>query len=510
MINWIIIMVAFTTATKAQTLDIQDLSNNNGYIPIKTGETKTIEHYTKILHIINTTEYERTLETIKTNIDILKTSNTESKRLLDTVNKNFMLLKAKIENLNPHFRKKRALLNILGKGLKIIAGTMDSDDEKQINETFQLLRANDNNLTDKINNLTYISNIMNSQIQNITNHINYQQNIIGNYLTKLKNIIGNKISTMEEEITFIEHIYQINNDISLLQQHVDDIGQIIFSSKLGIIPTDILTQTELNLITDFDSYTNIKVTIALHDNNVIIILSIPHFSKDPLSMVTFVPIPDKNNRSIQLNYSDVLIDLESNVYSTYIKDNLKRNLIKIEDNCLNNILKFEEANCKMQPSNKQEVTEIIPGILILKNFNNKITHNCNKAKLRITGNFLIKFENCEINTLNKTFTNIKIKIHDKFILPNLITKIKENSNTTLADIKIESLYLKQIEYEETLKQALYKDKNTKIISFGIDVSIIVSICILVIFIYIIKNKNTYVTSVQLKDENIINNGIKII
>lgn len=54
-------MVAFTTATKAQTLDIQDLSNNNGYIPIKTGETKTIEHYTKILHIINTTEYERTL-----------------------------------------------------------------------------------------------------------------------------------------------------------------------------------------------------------------------------------------------------------------------------------------------------------------------------------------------------------------------------------------------------------------------------------------------------------------
>lgn len=241
---------------------------------------------------------------------------------------------------------------------------------------------------------------------------------------------------MEEEITFIEHIYQINNDISLLQQHVDDIGQIIFSSKLGIIPTDILTQTELNLITDFDSYTNIKVTIALHDNNVIIILSIPHFSKDPLSMVTFVPIPDKNNRSIQLNYSDVLIDLESNVYSTYIKDNLKRNLIKIEDNCLNNILKFEEANCKMQPSNKQEVTEIISGIIILKNFNNKITHNCNKAKLRITGNFLIKFENCEINTLNKTFTNIKIKIPDKFILPNLITKIKENSNTTLADIKI--------------------------------------------------------------------------
>lgn len=103
-------MVAFTTATKAQTLDIQDLSNNNGYIPIKTGETKTIEHYTKILHIINTTEYERTLEMIKTNIDILKTSNTESKRLLDTVNKNFMIFKGKNRKPQPTFSKETGSL----------------------------------------------------------------------------------------------------------------------------------------------------------------------------------------------------------------------------------------------------------------------------------------------------------------------------------------------------------------------------------------------------------------
>lgn len=265
---------------------------------------------------------------------------------------------------------------------------------------------------------------------------NYQQNTIGNYLTKLKNIIGNKISTIEDEVTFIEHIYQINNDISLLRQHVDDIGQIIFSGKLGIIPTDILTQTELNLISDFDSYTNIKVSIALHDGNIIIILSIPQFSQDPLSMVTFVPIPDKNNKSIQLNHSDVLIDSENNIYRTYIKENLERNLIKINDNCLNNILNFEEANCKMQTFNKQEIVEIIPGILVLKQFNSNISHNCNKVKLKISGNYLIKFENCEINALNKTFTNVKIKIQDKFILPNLITKIKDNSNTTLADIKI--------------------------------------------------------------------------
>lgn len=510
MIKWIITMIIIVPTVRAQIIDVQDLSYNNGYIPIKTGEIKIVEHYIKILHIINTTEYERTLEIIQTNMDILKTSSTESKRLIDTVNKNFMLLRAKIENLNPHFRKKRALLNIIGKGLKIIAGTMDSDDEEQISKTLKLLHTNDENLANKINNLTYINNVMNSQIQNITNHINYQQNTIGNYLTKLKNIIGNKISTIEDEVTFIEHIYQINNDISLLRQHVDDIGQIIFSGKLGIIPTDILTQTELNLISDFDSYTNIKVSIALHDGNIIIILSIPQFSQDPLSKVTFVPIPDKNNKSIQLNHSDVLIDSENNIYRTYIKENLKRNLIKINDNCLNNILNFEEANCKMQTFNKQEIVEIIPGILVLKQFNSNISHNCNKVKLKISGNYLIKFENCEINALNKTFTNVKIKIQDKFILPNLITKIKDNSNTTLADIKIESLYLKQIEYEESLKQVLYTDKNTKILSFSIDILIILSICILIIFIYFFKNTKTYIPNVQLKNETTINNPAKII
>ena len=271
----------------------------------------------------------------------------------------------------------------------MIAGTMESDDEEQISKTLKLLHTNDENLTYRIDNLAYINNIMNSQIQNITSHINYQQKTIGDYLTKFKNIIGNKIATIEDEITFIEHIYQINNDISLLRQHVDDIGQIIFSGKLGIIPTDILTQTELNLISDFDSYTNIKVSIGLHDVNIIIILLIPQFSQDSLSMVTFVPIPDKNNKSIQLYHSDVLIDLENNIYSTYIKETLKRNLIKINDNCLNNILNFEEADCKMQIFNRQEIVEIIPGILVLKQFNSNISLNCSKAKLKISGNLKI-------------------------------------------------------------------------------------------------------------------------
>lgn len=47
----------------------------------------------------------------------------------------------------------------------------------------------------------------------------------------------------------MENIYQ-NNDIAPKQTHVDNIGRIIFSSKRGVIPTDFITKTKLNLIND--------------------------------------------------------------------------------------------------------------------------------------------------------------------------------------------------------------------------------------------------------------------
>ena len=71
-----------------------------------------------------------------------------------------------------------------------------------------------------------------------------------------------------------------------------------------------------------------------------------------MSIVTFVSIPDKNNESIKLNYSDILIDFKNNIYNLYIKDNLKRNFVKINDKCLSNILNFEEANCKHTRNNR--------------------------------------------------------------------------------------------------------------------------------------------------------------
>lgn len=66
--------------------------------------------------------------------------------------------------------------------------------------------------------------------------------------------------------------------------------------------------------------------------------------------------------------------------------------------------------------------------MLTKNLLNETTveQNCNKANIKIKGNQLIKFRNCKITLQDKTFENFEITIHDKIILPNFATRIKEN------------------------------------------------------------------------------------
>lgn len=480
-------------AVTAQHLDVQDLTNNNGYIPIKTGELKLIGHYDKVLHFINLTAYEETVTLLSDNLSALKTITFEDKQLLNTLNKNFILLKAKIDNLHIHSKSKRGLINVLGKGLKYIAGSMDSDDELEIRDAINRINDNEQTINSTVGKLTHINNFMTEQIGNITKHINKQQSIISRYINVFKSETQNRIKTLEDEVQFIEQTYSLNNDIVLLTNHINDIGQIIFSCKLGVIPTDILTQKELNLISDFDSYTNTKVAVLFQHNNIILTLFIPQFSSNTLTRIKFESLPDILNKSVILNTSEILADSSDKVYDINVKDNLEKNLIALDNKCIENILRFKEAQCNLEISEKSEVVEMVQGIIIFKNFKGNITHDCSKLKVMQKGTFLIKFENCKINVLNKTYTNVNLKMYETLVLPNLITKIKENKNVTEFDLKIETL---QMKYEDNIRILVDKNKEMHVFSLSSDISIIISIITLtIIFACIIKSRQiSYIVS----------------
>lgn len=475
-------------ATNAQQLDVQDLTNNNGYIPIKTGEQKTISYYNKVLHFINLTAYEETMLLISKNIGTLNATTFEDKQLINTINKNYILLSARIDNLHINSKSRRGLFNIVGKGLKIIAGSMDSDDEQEIRETISKIHDNEQATDRTISNLTLVNNLMSEQINNITTHINKQQTLISSYINKFQHETQNRIKTLEDEVQFIQHIYRINNDILLLNNHVEDIGQIIFSCKLGVIPADILTQKELDVIADFDSYRSIKIVVLFQDNNIILTLLIPQFSFNILSKIKFEPLPNIQNKSIVLNETEILADSNNNIYNINIKDNLEKNLIALNDKCLSNILDFKEAQCELENSEKTVITEITQGLIIFKNFEGIITHDCSKLKIKQKGTFLIRFENCKINALNKTYVNVNFRIYDTFVLPNMITKITDSNNNTKLNLKLENLYIKQLQHEDNIKILASKNKNTHVISLSTDVAILILIFITFVIIHKIKQK----------------------
>lgn len=163
---------------------------------------------------------------------------------------------------------KRGFFNIVGKSLKIIAESIDSDDVQKMRETISKIHDNEQ-ATDR---------------------------------------------TINNEVQFIQQIYRSHNDILLLNSHVEDIGQIIFSCKLGVIPADILAKKEIDLITDFDSYSTIKIVVLFQNNNIILTLLIRQFSSNVLSIKKFEALPNIQNKSIVLNQTETLVYSNNNIY----------------------------------------------------------------------------------------------------------------------------------------------------------------------------------------------------
>lgn len=76
---------------------------------------------------------------------------------------------------------------------------------------------------------------------------------------------------------------------------------------------------------------------------------------------------------------------------------------------MKSIIQFQKAQCKIKRFDKEEIKELLPEILVLKNIDSTIKHNSNRNNVQIKGTFVIKFENCEVEILNQTYINKSIR-----------------------------------------------------------------------------------------------------
>lgn len=112
-----------------------------------------------------------------------------------------------------------------------------------------------------------------------------------------------------------------------------------------------------------------------------------------------------NKVTKHINTKQMLISRYINMFKSETKNRIKtledenlqhkcerqstKNLISVNNNCIENMLPFKEAQCDLDISEKPEVVEIMQEIIIFKNFIGNITHDRNKLKVIQKGAFLI-------------------------------------------------------------------------------------------------------------------------
>lgn len=469
-------MVGFSNQ---QSIEVNEVNSGNGFLLIKQKEIKIIQQYSKILHVINLTQYDENIQTIKTNIIQISTITTIPETTLHTIKQ----LEHDFNTIIPHHVEKRGLINIIGKGLKLLVGTMDADDENDIKTHFDEMEKINFKLTTNSNKQININLEFSNKLQQITKHINEQQKTIQDKINKIEN----SVKTIETK--FQEHLIlnEIKEHIDTLHNQIKIIKENILLSRLEILGRDILSNKEINENKiDATKLPFIKSSVLLKGETIVFALLIPTFTKETFFKAIVEPIPNHiNNLEIELNNKFVIINHNSTYLDNKNKNIRYKDLIKLKDGCLSKILEPRLLNCIYKKNNETLVYQVTSNIIITKNLKTtNAIHNCNEQQeLVLEGNNIIKFENCKIKIEEQEFLNMEKKYYENIILPNSKKNISITEITN--NFTLKEIHLKGLNNLEEINDLKLQHKKNLWTSTSCD---IFCFCLIIIIIVLISLK----------------------
>lgn len=468
-------------------METQNLAQGQGFVIIKDQEIQVISNYTKLLHKINLNSWTDNLQIIQENIEKLDFTHQ-----FPTLMHNFKSLAEEIENIIPHNRNKRGLINILGKGLKYITGVMDSEDEQEIKDRLKVNEQNNHNLVKAFNDQVKINDNFDETMKNVTEHINKQQNRVKEQLDQFSNLLRRDT----KQIEIIQHVFQIQYDIQLLREQVRKVKENLLLSQIGLLSRDILTINEIeNYNITIKDMMNIKSSVIVFDNHIIFVLLLPNYEDSKYYRIFVEPVPNRNKLELDIDNKSFIIkgkELYEDTGNTVVRKNLKlfRNSCQIfKDN----------AQCNFKKNENLEIKQITNNIVITKNIPNTIVkHNCNKFEIILSGNNLIKFENCKININNITYENFVNE--DNFVIPNFNNVSIKN---ILTNFSIADLHLRHLQNRERIEEI--KSRNALHEHIAITTtSVVIIFLITILLIWLFKRnlkKNVTDINIELKTED---------
>ncbi|CAD7093860.1 unnamed protein product [Hermetia illucens] len=396
-----------------QTLVIEKINSEMGYVEIKTDEIELVSNFDIVLHIIHpkdildlVTKIELTINSIKPNINKnLATYQIES-------------IKSCIRTLIPH-KSKRGLINLGGTAMNWIFGTMDNDDRRNIEKHLTTIDQNTHNLIQNLN----------QQIK-INNNFNKTLNLIRNAVESDRLAISNKINsiTVAEERNFWQNLFlEQMIKLDLIKRQIETIQETISSARTGILFSNILTIEEIkNYDIDFNKLSNIKLGVAKYINDSIVLaIKIPT-KTIKLDKKLLIPIATSDGKQIDQE-PEYIIEFNNKTYYYQEAKSLKE--LFPSKNCI------VKNNCKFIKSAQDELIEIGNDIVILNNMNNvKLNSSCDSRKTILAGNYFINFRNCTLQINDRIFSNKIVKyIKLELEIQEKVLKATEYYNNIIHD-----------------------------------------------------------------------------
>lgn len=405
---------------------IQPFSEDNGgFTEIGLSNITMVDGYSTIVHNINLSEIQEIINHIEFSIQQTKINKQFLQTQLNKVILRFHTLK-----LN---RRKRGLANILGSGLKWIAGTMDDEDRQTLQDHLQVIDNNNHNIIENTNR----------QI-NITNHFNKSIKDLKNTIESDRNIILEKINSIDKDnYDLFAHIFYLDLvlKIKTLDEQIEHIQDNIIAANHNL---NILTPEEItDLNIDFNKLQKVQLIVAKYRNEHIIF-----FIKIPLNVITvprslILPIRNKDGFELDIEMQQIVV-INNTVYNYNDEYNV-RSLRK------SNLCIFKnKQKCYKIVNNREKILEIEPGMVLLKTVNNAmLKSSCDSRTLILNGSQLLTFNDCAINVNGNNYENKQSEYKTNFaLLPEIDLN---NTETTISLDQIAVSEIKNIEAIEELK-----------------------------------------------------------
>lgn len=459
---------------QCQELGIKPL-NNDPVLILQNSKCKIQTGTTKLIHPINLTDIEQTMEIVST-LAYKKITNPLTK----IVKQKLQELYTNFHQIKPTSTIRRKRWDKLGTAWKWIAGNPDAQDLRIINSSM-------NDLINENNRQYQVNNQVNLKLQTLTNTVN--EIVENSYSNK---VVLNEVETL---ITIL--------NIDTINKILLDIQDAIILSKTFTVNTRILSLKEITTIRLLLEEQGIKVDlpdeainlvtpkIAVSKDTLLYILHVPQLEPEEADIIQIFPL--NNDNVVIKNYPNYLIKLRKTLYisdkpSEYVQ---RHAFIKeFTDSCIQPLIWGTHAHCATKTEYHTETKLIAENTILITNAKNQtISSTCGPNNRNLTGNFIITFSNCSVVFDNLTFSSKEIKSEAKLMQTALYNIRMEHwlqNELNISVIDNQTMTNRKLLHHVSLKQ-FNSDIQIWSLFGGLSVTTIISITL--IFIYLRRTVN---------------------